>query len=510
MYKKLHQIFCCINLISIIFFPILSESQINSPVFPLIWRRSKHRVATDYVNAQIDIHLKPPCEVIKSSFLNPTNISNGFNYKFEKETCEKLYNKLVKETMHKKCGPFQSSSKPRRDIVSFVSGVVFTSIIVIASVMFGSYVKSQIGISDHSLTEIEISKLDQQIHEKVVHELINMQHQIDQIKHVSENRFLTSILSARFLQAEQIINEAFVADSSLPISFQQLFPNISICEHCPSDLWHFEKCYFRSMESPLDSRLQLNVNTVKIDPKYDIIRADPFHIVAPDQTNKDNLCITTYSGPKYAVINKESKCVRDITFDPINDYQSPLIFHSIDCKENINYVKATWKPYRCMKKDLITPEEIVQIKSDDSFVYFYCYMQNITVHGSTFPCKNQVYRMKRGQNLTINGQTVTFPTIRINSWQNLHDELNEILVIKMFNSFNSSMNLHDLTSMVEKEKHLVEQLVNNFLHSNLFYIVTIVIVIITIFLFIICCIQHFTHQNYRRVAMEHYQLATRR
>ena len=510
MHHKHIKIFCCINVISIIFSPVLIKSQLNSPVFPLIWRRSKHRVATDYVNAQINIHLKPPCEVIKSSLLNPNNITSGFNYKFEKDTCEKLYNKLVKETMYKKCAPFQSSSKSRRDIVSFVSGVVFTSIIVIAAVMFGSYIKSQNGISDQSLTEIEIKKLDQQIHEKVVYELINIQHQIDQIKHVSENRFLTSILSARFLQAEQIINEAFVVDSPMPLSFQQLFPNISICEHCPFDLWHFEKCYFRSMESPLESRLQLNVNTVKIDPKYDIIRADPFHIMAPDQTNKENWCFTKYSGPKYAVINRESKCIRDITFDPINDYQSPIIFHSIDCKENINYVKATWKPYRCMKKNLITPEEIVQIKNDDSFVYFYCYMQNLTVHGSTFPCKNQVYRIKRGKNLTINGQTVTFPTFRINSWQNLHDELNEILVIKMFNSFNSTMNLHDLTTLVEREKHLVEQLANNFFHSTLFHIIIITIVIITVLLFILCCIQYITHKNYRRAAMEHYQLAVRR
>ncbi|KAH7640706.1 hypothetical protein HUG17_8175 [Dermatophagoides farinae] len=86
-----------------------------------------------------------------------------------------------------------------------------------------------------------------------------MQHQIDQIKHVSENRFLTSILSARFLQAEQIINEAFVVDSSLQ--------------------YHFNNCSL-ILQFPLTAECKYGEDSIQ---KYDIIQADPFHIVAPDQ-----------------------------------------------------------------------------------------------------------------------------------------------------------------------------------------------------------------------------------
>ncbi|KAH7638536.1 hypothetical protein HUG17_2569 [Dermatophagoides farinae] len=181
---------------------------------------------------------------------------------------------------------------------------------MVATIGYAAYIKSQSGINEQSLTENELKKLDHNIHQKM--------------------------------------------------PFFPFFENISICVDCPSDNWFLEECQFRPHQSPYESILRLYINAVKIDKEYEIIRADPFYLLVNDHLNKSNFCISRYTGSKYAIINKRTKCARNIIFEPINDHQAPFIFHSVNCKNETNSVEAKWKTVECKAKELITPEEIVQ------------------------------------------------------------------------------------------------------------------------------------------------------
>ncbi|KAH9497382.1 hypothetical protein DERF_013377 [Dermatophagoides farinae] len=84
----------------------------------------------------------------------------------------------------------------------------------------------------------------------------------------------------------------------------------------------------------------------------------------------------------------------------------------------------------------------------------------------SYPCKNQIYRINRGQNLTINKQTVYF-TKMTNGFTShiIHDDISEILNFQAFNSFNSTINLHDLSTMIEKEDTLINKIIYSYIQS---------------------------------------------
>nr|XP_046914038.1 uncharacterized protein LOC124494812 [Dermatophagoides farinae] len=308
----------------------------------------------------------------------------------------------------------------------------------------------------------------------MVDQLIHMQQEIDRLQHISLNREISTIFYSKFLQIETLINEIFITSLDKPIS----------------------KLIF-----------QLNINAVKIDKQYDIIRADPFYLLVEDKLNKSNLCFSMYSGTRYAIMNKITKCARNIMFDPIDDHQSPFIFHSVDCKNNTNFSKAKWKTIECRSKELITPEEIVQVKNDENFIYFYCFNQNITIQGLTYPCKNQIYKIKRGQSLTINQQTVSFTKMKIDLHHHIHDDLSEILNVQTFDTFGSSINLQDLSTMVEKEDQLINKIIYSYLQTYYIHLIVIIsIILLLIFITLFYC-QYNKTKNYKKIILEQYRLA---
>ena len=77
----------------------------------------------------------------------------------------------------------------------------------------------------------------------------------------------------------------------------------------------------------------------RLSPKYQIFQADPFFLLTHDPNNPNNLCFSKFSGHKFSVLNLETKCRKDISFSPVDERDSPIIFHSEGCHDQ-NYTKT--------------------------------------------------------------------------------------------------------------------------------------------------------------------------
>ncbi|XP_075680543.1 uncharacterized protein LOC142646185 [Dermatophagoides pteronyssinus] len=491
---------------------IIIKTQTNTISYPIIWRKSKHQVATQYIQAQVDIHLKSPCKFLNSTLVFPHNKNiKPEDDKEERSRCEGMYQQIVIHALQKHCTPlhYQQKSKPKRSILTFAGGVVATIIVVAATIGYDAFIKSQSGVHETSMSEAELYRIEHQINTKMVKAIIELQQEMERLKHLAYQQQIPSLFLPKFYQLETIIHEVFSesVDKPIPKAFFQLFNNLSICDNCPPENWHLENCKIYAAREPSDSLLRLNINAVQIDKRYEILRADPFHLIVNDKLNSSNLCISIYTGPSYSVMDKDTKCVKSIMFNPFDDHQAPFIFHSLKCNNDLQKFGAKWRTMDCKPKEEITSEEIVQVKTDENFVYYYCFLHNITLQHSFYPCKNQIYKSKLGQNLTINNQTIKFHKIKINIIHNLHDEFNELINFRIFNNFNSSVNLQDLTTLVEQEDKLIDKIVVSYFSQYYLYIIITILTIIILITMMLFTYYRIRARSYQRVAREQYQLA---
>lgn len=507
----INKCYSIINIINIIIYVQNACSQLYSPAYPIIWRKSKHHVATEYIQAQLDIHLKSPCHMINSSMIDIPNTKITPSEMFHaQEKCEEFYQRHIIKTFQKFCTPIKTEKRVKKAVVAFASGVIFTIITIIATIGFFAYIKSQLGVNDYSMNDAQLKEMNSQIHRKMVEEMTKLHQDIERMKLSLKSFQYETRMFIRFEKYQSIIEDIFsvIEDEPIPKIFNQLFHNISICPDCPFEHWHLEECQIKVNKPLIDSQLRLNINAIKIDRNYDVIRADPFNIISEDENNSSNLCFTEYTGPSYAVINKNTKCIRNIMFHPIDDHQSPFVFHSVKCNNQQFKNKVLWRPFECQPRGFISSEEAVQIKSDKNYVYFYCYLQNVTIHGVNYPCKNQVYKMKRGQKLTINNQSVMFTKMKINLHHNLQEEINEIINIKAFDTFNSTVNLQELSSLVKQEGELVNRVMLS--ATKTFYLHTLILITI-FFIFTTLLLYYYQRirtRRFRRMIRNQYRLSS--
>ncbi|KAH9417928.1 hypothetical protein DERP_014391 [Dermatophagoides pteronyssinus] len=115
----------------------------------------------------------------------------------------------------------------------------------------------------------------------------------------------------------------FSNNQIIPPSFHQLFPNISLCPNCTTDDWHIDFCQYIPIPSIISPTLFFKINAyMRSTQNIKYFGADPFTILIPDTNN-------------FSLLNLEN---------------------------NKMYAET----------HLIIPENIVQIKHDEKFVYFYC------------------------------------------------------------------------------------------------------------------------------------------
>ena len=179
----------------------------------------------------------------------------------------------------------------------------------------------------------------------------------------------------------------------------QLFPDITLGENSPKKYWHLEGC-------------QLEINGTL------------------EYRNKtEEYCLSKYTGTEYVVYQEKTGCSTEITFHPINEHQTP--FHSNGCKKSMKAAKNQWKRYKCERREEISAEEIVQ-KMDNKYVYYYCFTENTTINGITHVCENKIYKIKKGEDITINNEVLKFHKIRMEHFTNIETEFSETINSKVF------------------------------------------------------------------------------
>ena len=128
--------------------------------------------------------------------------------------------------------------------LTFAAGVAVTIIVVAATIGFDAFVKSQSGVHETSMSEAELYRIEHQINTKMVNAIIQLQQEMERLRHLSYQQQIPSLFLPKFYQLETIIHEVFSesVDKPIPKAFFQLFNNLSICNNCPSENWHLESC----------------------------------------------------------------------------------------------------------------------------------------------------------------------------------------------------------------------------------------------------------------------------
>ena len=168
-----------------------------------------------------------------------------------------------------------------------------------------------------------------------------------------------------------------------------------------------------------------------------------------------------------------------------------------------------WKKTKCMQPDKIIPEEIVQIKMDNQFVYYYCYTQNTTIMGVEEKCQNKIYKVKKGKNITINHEVIKFHKVRMELFTNIDTDLTDAINSKIFRQDDVEIALNHLEKMIEQEDQLVAKITSSYLRYYLIWTTAIVITIALIIAICYICYQKKKSVKYREKRRERLESALR-
>ena len=312
---------------------------------------------------------------------------------------------------------------------------------------------------DPNLGKLEVEK---KIKIEINKRMLSVLHDdLEEVKAEIESERIMTMLSIKFNEAEQLIHSKFKPENAQFVTLlEMLFPEITIGEDIPKRYWHMEECQLKNFDIPRKGKLIIKINGIKTDKNYTLLRADPFQIGSIETNNHTtgDFCISKYSGPEYMVYEERTGCSTEIIFNPIDELQTPFVFHSKTCKKAMKQTPSHWKRVRCTEKALITPEEIVQVKMDNDYVYYYCFSQNTTINENQEPCENKVYKMKKGKEILINNETIKFQKIRMEHFTNIDPEMSDAINTKTFKIENRWNTLSHLETVIEMEDKIVKSI----------------------------------------------------
>ena len=209
------------------------------------------------------------------------------------------------------------------------------------------------------------------------------------------------------------------------------------------------------------------------------------------------------------VYQEKTGCSAEIIFDPIEEHQTPFVFHSPACRHAMKSVVKQWKKTKCMPQDQIIPEEIVQVKMDNEFVYYYCYTQNTTIMGNEEKCANKIYKIKKGKNVTINHQIIKFHKVRMELFTNIDTDLTDAVNNKIFRQDDAEIALNHLEKMIQQEDQLVVKITNSYLRYYLLWTAAIVASVALLIALCYICYQWKKSVRYRTMRRERLENALR-
>lgn len=453
--------------------------------YPIIWRKSRHDIATQVIQGDLIIHLESPCDILDQLKKSPKSNSTGLIAYYDHNHCRRSYVKQVIRPLRKYCPALSPKGKHmirKRGVLSFAYSVIKIIFSITAVIGLFNFLQPQASSVQVPSMEQTRADLDFRIHQKLMTVMEKLQEEIEEVKEALESQQLATLLEIKFSDTERLINDMFDPENEhFANQLERLFPNISLGPDAPKRHWHLEGCQFEELDDSKYDNLHLKINGVKIDKEYLLLRADPFYIGITENKTlstriEEEVCLAEYIGPKFLAYHRRTGCAKEVLFDPINDHQTPFVFHSKSCKPRVKSIRDQWRKIRCQNRTEILPEEIVQIKMDNDHAYYYCFTQNRTVNDESIPCQNQIYQTKKNTNITINKHTIHVQKFRMEQFANLDPEITEALNDRIFNEDRSKV-VEDLEYLVEKEHRLVTQIAISYVRYYTFWVVMLTITV---------------------------------
>ncbi|OTF77182.1 hypothetical protein BLA29_006173, partial [Euroglyphus maynei] len=339
-------------------------------------------------------------------------------------------------------------SLQRRGILTLAYGAL-KLVITVASVVGLLNLLNVNSDYNYRKDQAALSSLQNEVNRRMYQAIERLHGETSGLRLEMEDQRITSMLEVQFSRIELLIHEMFDEQNR----------------------------NFAEPEDDKPEKLQLRVGAVEVDREYSLLQADAFDIGSVEnRTGIEEICLSRYVGAKYLVYNRRTGCSKNTLFDPSSEKTTPFVYHSLECDTTPNVFKKSWERLLCDKKEYITPEEIVQVKTDDDYIYVYCFTQNITVSGRTSECRNKVYKFRRDQNITINQQVRHFHRIKVDKHVNLDRDLSELVNDRMYRSDGAKINLEELGSLIKHREWLAERVSK--IHLRRYFTWTIVLALL--------------------------------
>ena len=470
---------------------------------PIVWKRTKHAIATKLQYSTMVLELKNPCPLamVKKE------------YPDEYDLCLKTYKRKVKDVLERYCATtnkmelhlpkdYKEENSPRRKrfviMAAIGIGVLVSSAVV--GIATSIYMSNQ-AVQKAKETElkliqsIEVIKTDLEINKEIQIKTLEALKQMaadyndTMVRLTHETHFLRwlNALNSRLSSVELNLVEFLrgVDEGKIGPEFDFLFPRVAqqLCTNCPLGYWEFESCkLFANQTMDEDDTLILKIIAPIVDSSKEILEAKAFRII---KESNGQVCHYQYSGHPFVMWNNEKECTRDIIFTPQRKMEAFLMLDSDTCPIHSPHNQELWRKIRCTPVDQydLTDPDSTQFQHDSKYNYFYCYNQTLTVSNVTIRCQNMVYRVPRNLEVKINNQTVTIRRV-LQATIPLDHVMSEFVNAQIFTGIrNYTRVFRQVDQLIEEESKGIEKLSQpSFLITNEInlYVIGMAVVLIAI------------------------------
>ena len=400
-------------------------------VAPLVWRVTDRPVISGVTRVFTKIKYESPCVIF--DFSQPdARLRFGDNDQADrmlheiKRWCDEEFSESFLKPLQKFCSDSEvgksanSLSREKRVVAAAI--LITTAVVsVITTVGIAAY-------ASYSSTETEIQSLEteqdtlmRQVRENMhfnnqVKEILAKLDQRDDLMRASLNNLTEKVYHLIAFHGPSLTTVAKIAASLTTIkerffavsqdwSRKQLNPllllslNITMpcTDECPAHMMTPISCTV----DLLRKQIQLAHEQRTTKSKTQILKADPFRLIV--NSTADTVCFASYRGPHSVIYDEKLDCVTPIRGDSESNENvilSPAVAY---CSDAIPFNESShyWSRTECMPKPMIRDDDIIQIKSSNSYNFIYCASLQIVVFNRTFDCPSFVFSIPHFASFSI-------------------------------------------------------------------------------------------------------------
>lgn len=530
---------------------------------PLLWRPSSHAVAQQVVFHTINFTIQSPCsefiEILSFKFKNESSNNDNQSIKQYQIWCQNLYNQLIIGQIRENCplvdkiriqmpdmrGNNISKRSLPENIVSFKWISVVTALGFFTKELFSKF------DTEARLNELELNNAQRmqffewsqqtsnEIHHEIFRQMLLLSQDVDKLSYrLSEQNLLNVAsstlymsISSKLYQVDSYFKNFFESLRKNKISkdFEYLFPNLTLCnsnEKCPREYWTGYGCE-TLVSNEIDGNIVnmvLKLSTVVVHSIYRIVEVDPF--VIRKSQDETSTCFYEYNGRQLFLYNSNTDCIKDIVNHKLKNPSAIMFAYDFEnsnimktrCSNWPDFLDEYWRQSYCKKTKDLFAEEIVQIKTDNNFIYIYCFAYNLTIFNDeyknrSFICDNIIYQLNRNTSFMIGNTSFIVQHKHQHVWSYLVpikygtiDSSNETIVGKYLREHGQQLirkhhahsvllgqRFEKLKNLLEYENKLFNETKNDhfklisFLHARVVPMVLLFLLLITWLIMLIAC-----------------------